>query len=621
MEEYGFFRIKENKDFEFVDTSPTSATTLANVRPIVRQLLNLPTGRTTIATAAQLFLILGRLRSLSYSIHSYTDSLHANSPEFTAYWKPRLLNQLSGFGISVKAADSAVCIDGLNLLIEQIERIFANEMQTACETITNGKIVFDALAELYKPGILVMGNLSIGAPGVFRVTECYFDERRSLMGIERSFHLGLEFIASIGDYLAVVPFSETMSGWTGIRMRPLTELTYIPLTDPLLRNTLIQRGKMYIDFSIGGCKFVEYSAGSFFMHTRGSHGGNSAVSGGRIIIDGPRGASLGHFASQGSDEPTLALTNLTGRYKRAKSSSNSSDSSDMLLFSELPHTDWEILCWPALVGFSFSAKCWGHVLVSGLNRIAFRTDAFDRLVLAPERKQLIRALVRFGSAQDTDCSDLIAGKSGGSVFLLHGPPGVGKTLTAEAIAEVLQRPLYYVSMGELGTTPGEMEQRLSSILDLCANWNALVLLDEADVFLETRNSADLIRNAMVCVMLRLLEYHPGILFLTTNRVRSFDPAFESRVTVALRYDALSADARAQVWRNLLLRVNKAPDVSVEKLAANYEMNGRQIKNAVRLAVSLAREKNVESVTQDILETTLQITFVGRKGMKDDDTWH
>jgi hypothetical protein len=51
---------------------------------------------------------------------------------------------------------------------------------------------------------------------------------------------------------------------------------------------------------------------------------------------------------------------------------------------------------------------------------------------------------------------------------------------------------------------------------------------------------------MVCVMLRLLEYHPGILFLTTNRVRSFDPAFESRVTVSLRYEPLAPDARAQV---------------------------------------------------------------------------
>lgn len=114
-------------------------------------------------------------------------------------------------------------------------------------------------------------------------------------------------------------------------------------------------------------------------------------------------------------------------------------------------------------------------------------------------------------------------------------------------------------MGELGIGVEELERRLSGnfiakltninkhkqtnkdVLELCAGWNAIALLDEADVFLEQRTNSDILRNAMVCVMLRLLEYHPGILFLTTNRVRTFDPAFESRVTVALKYDSLSPE--------------------------------------------------------------------------------
>ena len=47
------------------------------------------------------------------------------------------------------------------------------------------------------------------------------------------------------------------------------------------------------------------------------------------------------------------------------------------------------------------------------------------------------------------CNCLV-GKRGASVVLLHGPPGVGKTLTAEAMAENFHKPLYPVSMGELG---------------------------------------------------------------------------------------------------------------------------------------------------------------------------
>jgi hypothetical protein len=46
----------------------------------------------------------------------------------------------------------------------------------------------------------------------------------------------------------------------------------------------------------------------------------------------------------------------------------------------------------------------------------------------------------------------------------------------------------------------------------------VLLIDEADVFLEKRTLTDVHRNALVSVFLRLLEYYEGILFLTTNRV-------------------------------------------------------------------------------------------------------
>jgi hypothetical protein len=611
-----FFKIRENKEFEFFD--PPNNKTIS-IRNITRHLLSLPSTKTTIATPNQLFLILGRLRALAFSISSFNQCLKNDSLEFKYYWMPRLINQLSGYGFSLMDPKSAIEVDGLIPLIKQIESIFDTDFSFARDLISNGKIIFDALGQLYKPGDLVQGKLALGTMGVFRVVECYFDEKRSLLGIEKSFHLSLEFIASMGQHLAVIGVTETLSGWTGVRTRNITDLMYSPIAVGDIES-YIERGKRYIQFAVGKVPmFVAYSGGSFFMHGRGSKSSGSLGSG-RIMIDVVRGASLGHHASQGSDEPTVALTHMAAIYKRWSQSQSTSQTDGLMLWEDLPNADWAVLCWPALVGFSFSAKCWGHVLVSGLDKIAFREDAFDRLVLAPERKQLIRALVRFGGTDTGDDGDIIGGKSGGSVFLLHGPPGVGKTLTAEAIAEVLKRPLYYVSMGELGTTPAEMEQSLSSILETCAGWNALVLLDEADVFLETRSTADLTRNAMVCVMLRLLEYHPGILFLTTNRVKSFDPAFESRVTVALRYEPLDIEARTKVWKNLLTRVNVGPDVSFNKLASKYELNGRQIKNAVRLAVSLSREKNAEHITQDVLETTLQITSLGRQDMKEDNSW-
>lgn len=94
-------------------------------------------------------------------------------------------------------------------------------------------------------------------------------------------------------------------------------------------------------------------------------------------------------------------------------------------------------------------------------------------------------------------------------------------------------------MGELGVTPTELESNLKDILELATVWNALVLMDEADIFLERRGQKEIVRNAMVGVIMRLIEYYQGVLFLTSNRVACFDEAFYSRITVALKYDPLT----------------------------------------------------------------------------------
>ncbi len=102
------------------------------------------------------------------------------------------------------------------------------------------------------------------------------------------------------------------------------------------------------------------------------------------------------------------------------------------------------MTYPYLYGFSFVAKKWGEIPVSQLNEINFDDTAFDKLVLPAEKKKLISALVKF---QDRAFTDIITGKGGGCIFLLHGSPGVGKTLTAESLAELMHKPLYrYVAL-------------------------------------------------------------------------------------------------------------------------------------------------------------------------------
>jgi SpoVK/Ycf46/Vps4 family AAA+-type ATPase len=118
---------------------------------------------------------------------------------------------------------------------------------------------------------------------------------------------------------------------------------------------------------------------------------------------------------------------------------------------------------------------------------------------------------------------------------------------------------------------------LANILHLARHWGAIVLLDEADVFLEQRSHENVNRNALVSVFLRQLEYFQGAMFLTTNRVRTFDEAFQSRIHFALRYEKLGEPARAKVWTEFLKRSgpNSLSPKNLKSLTEK-DLNGRQV---------------------------------------------
>ena len=255
---------------------------------------------------------------------------------------------------------------------------------------------------------------------------------------------------------------------------------------------------------------------------------------------------------------------------------------------------------PVVLGFAFGEKLWLELTVSGISDVVFNDQAFESLVLPENHKSIVKALVSshaFHAHRNID--DIISGKGRGLVAVLHGPPGTGKTLTAEGIADLLKCPLYMVSAGDLGTEPTKLEKELQNILDIAHSWGAILLLDEADVFLEQRSIHDIHRNALVSIFLRLLEYFQGILFLTTNRVETFDAAFVSRIHLSLRFQNLTTKAKRTVWKLFIGRVKKQEGAEFGSITeqdlndlSRREVNGRQIKNLVRAAQALAVHENV-----------------------------
>ncbi|CAI0651082.1 unnamed protein product [Colletotrichum noveboracense] len=258
-------------------------------------------------------------------------------------------------------------------------------------------------------------------------------------------------------------------------------------------------------------------------------------------------------------------------------------------------------------GFELRKKKWEKLKVDDIREVSWNRRAFDHLVARKETKEILQALITSQISAEKG-TDVIANKGNGLIILLHGGPGTGKTFTAESVAEMAERPLYPVTCGDIGTKPEQVEAYLESVFYLGKLWGCVVLLDEAEVFLEQRTLSDLDRNALVSVFLRALEYYEGILILTSNRVGTFDEAFKSRIQLALHYEPLQRSHRKQIWTNFFDRLGPIEEgyIDFPDIERHFGTLSEQIRNAIITARQLAQYKK-EIMTFRHLRHAIEVT--------------
>lgn len=247
--------------------------------------------------------------------------------------------------------------------------------------------------------------------------------------------------------------------------------------------------------------------------------------------------------------------------------------------------------------FDLGAQDYLDVNTGDLEEYEYDPSLQDKLVLPDEQRELLTILT---SDIGVFTGDIIDGKSAGNVILAKGRPGVGKTLTAEVYAEVIGRPLYSIHSGSLGITPEAVRKNLEIVFDRAKRWDAVLLLDEADVFVLERG-LDLIHNAIVAEFLRTLEYFDGLFFLTTNRTNGVDEAILARCAAVIDFQAPTPEDARRIWQIMAQGngVELDPEL-LDRLVRDFtDITARDIKMLLRLALRIAAHRGERLSISDV----------------------
>lgn len=278
----------------------------------------------------------------------------------------------------------------------------------------------------------------------------------------------------------------------------------------------------------------------------------------------------------------------TTEVRKKGHSFDTEDEENLLESLDVSTPEIEVPIHPFVIVFDLKKHLRLRIHIHYLAEYCYDKSMIDKLILPSELKSLVAMLIEHEGAE---FKDIVEGKSGGAVVLLCGPPGVGKTLTAEVYAEAEERGLYSVQCSQLGVKPAELEEELLKCFTRAQRWGAVMLLDEADVYVKERGG-DLNQNAIVGVFLRVLEYQSNVLFLTTNRPDDVDDAIASRCIARLNYQPPKAEQQAAIWRVL----SQASSITIEDetileiVEANPNITGRDVKNLLKLAYLISISK-------------------------------
>ncbi len=185
----------------------------------------------------------------------------------------------------------------------------------------------------------------------------------------------------------------------------------------------------------------------------------------------------------------------------------------------------------------------------------------------------------------------------GLSMLFSGPPGTGKTMAAQVVANRLHLDLYKVDVSSvMSKYIGETEKQLGAVFDEVKKSQSILFFDEADAIFgkrsETKDSHDRYANVQTSYLLQKMEEYDGIVVLASNYQENFDEAFKRRITFIIDFTLPDQSLREQIWRSVIPPdLPLGGDVDMDFLARSFELSGSSIKNVALSAAFLAAQED------------------------------
>ena len=186
--------------------------------------------------------------------------------------------------------------------------------------------------------------------------------------------------------------------------------------------------------------------------------------------------------------------------------------------------------------------------------------------------------------------------SAGVVAMFTGPPGTGKTMSAEVIASDLKLDLFKVNLATMVSKfIGETEKNLEELFEAADTGNVVLLFDEADSIFgkrsEVSNSNDRYANLEVSYLLQRIERFDGLVILTTNLKSNVDAAFLRRINLTVDFQSPNLVERMRLWSRVIPEVAPRSDLDLDFLS-KFKITGADIRSVALTAAFRAADAGV-----------------------------